>query len=127
MQDKNLYEYAIIRFIPRVDREEFINVGIILYCQHTKFLQAAYFIDRDRLSNFSKDIQIIELEKHLQAIENICKGDIDSGSIGKLSIKERFRWLTSPRSTAIQISPIHTGFCADPHEILINLLGKLVK
>jgi hypothetical protein len=122
-----LYEYAVVRFLPRVEREEFINVGIILYCQDQKFLQSAFHLDRGRISSFCRGTPIHELEEHLKAFEGICSGGAGCGPIGKMTLRERFLWLTAPRSTIIQVSPIHTGFCGSASEMLLHLLERLVK
>jgi len=127
VQEKNLYEYAIIRFLPRVEREEFLNVGVVLYCQNKNFLKCSYHLDPKRLTLFNPRAIDPQLEEHLRAISDICQATEDSGSIGQLPVKERFRWLTAPRSTIIQISPIHTGFCHDPEDALALLVEKLVK
>lgn len=126
MQEKHLYEYAVIRVLPRVDREEFINVGVIVYCAPRNFLQAECSIDRERLNVFAGNADISELDEHLESVCRICKGGEDAGPIGKLSIGERFRWLTAPRSTIVQTSPVHTGLTRDPEGTLKGLLVKLV-
>ena len=127
MQEKDLFEYAVIRVIPRVEREEFLNVGVILYCSAQDFLQTAFELNEERLRAFAGDLKISEIEEHLRAFEQICAGGAKSGAIGKLPLGERFRWLTSPRSTVVQISPVHTGLCSDARETLASLLTKLVR
>ena len=126
MREKHLYEYAVIRVLPRVDREEFMNVGVIVYCAPKNFLRAKCDIDATRLKAFAGDADLSELNEHLDSLCRICKGGEDAGPIGKLSIGERFRWLTAPRSTIVQTSPVHTGFTYDPEETLAGLVGKLV-
>lgn len=126
MQEKHLFEYAVIRFVPRVEREEFFNVGIILYCAPHNFLQAAFELSPARLQAFGiTDIE--EIAAHLTAFELICLGGADAGAIGKFPIGARFRWLTAPRSTVLQTSPVHTGLCSDAPEMLRQLLAKLVQ
>ena len=127
MQEKHLYEYAVIRVLPRVDREEFINVGVILYCAPKNFLRAECDINEERLKTFAGNADLGELNEHLESLCRICKGGEEAGPIGKLSIGERFRWLTAPRSTIVQTSPVHTGLTADPERTLDDLLSKLVK
>lgn len=127
MQDKNLFEYAVIRFLPRVEREEFMNIGIILYCPAQKFLHVAFEINEQRLSAFCRDFTVTDLQEHLSAFEQICAGGKEAGPIGQLSIGERFRWLTAPRSTIVQISPTHSGLCADPKTMLEHLIETLVR
>lgn len=126
MREKHLYEYAVIRVLPRVDREEFINVGVILYCAPKNFLRAECDINQDRLKSFAGGADLGELNEHLESLCRICKGGEDSGPIGRLSIGERFRWLTAPRSTIVQTSPVHTGFTDDPEATLNGLVRKLV-
>ncbi len=127
MREKDLFEYAVIRVIPRVEREEFLNVGVILYCAAQDFLQTAFELNEERLRAFNCDLSVSEMRDHLQAIEQICAGGEKAGAIGKLSPGERFRWLTAPRSTVVQTSPVHTGLCADARETLADLLTKLVR
>ncbi|MBX7151819.1 DUF3037 domain-containing protein [bacterium] len=127
MPGKDLFEYAVIRYLPRVDREEFMNIGIILYCPTQKFLQVAFEINEPRLTTFCGDFTMADLQVHLSAFEQICAGGKDAGPIGQLSIGERFRWLTAPRSTIVQLSPTHTGLCTDPKAMLGHLLETLVR
>lgn len=126
MPDKELFEYAVIRVMPRVEREEFVNVGVILYCPSQDFLQTAFEINEGRLRAFASDLKIPEIEEHLRAFEQICAGGKKAGPIGKLPLGERFRWLTAPRSTVVQTSPVHTGLCSDARETLASLLRKLI-
>ena len=126
MQEKHLFEYAVIRVIPRVERGEFLNVGVILYCQPHGFLQASCEIDQQRITAFGA-VELAEIEEHLRSFEVICAGGEGSGPIGKLSRGERFRWLTAPRSTIVQTSPVHSGLCLDPAETLNDLMEKLVR
>lgn len=126
MQENHLYEYAVIRIVPRVEREEFLNVGVILYCSSKGFLQALYKLDEARLKAFSCQLEAAELLEYLQTLERICKGGKNSGPIGTLPIASRFRWLTATRSTVIQTSKIHPGFCTDPQETLLKLYTQLV-
>ena len=127
MQEKHLYEYAVIRVLPRVDREEFLNVGVLLYCQSQKFLRAACSVDQTRLRAFAADVKPEVLQEHLAAVERICCGGNEAGPIGKLSIGERFRWLTAPRSTVVQTSPVHTGLTDNAEATLSALVEKLVR
>jgi hypothetical protein len=121
-----LYEYAVIRVLPRVDREEFINVGVLLYCQGQNFLRAACSVNEARIKSFAADLTPDVLKEHLVAIDRICAGGDAAGPIGRLPIGERFRWLTAPRSTVVQMSPVHTGLTADAERTLRGLLEKLV-
>lgn len=126
MQEKHLYDYAVIRVLPRVEREEFINVGVILYCPSLNFLRAECSIDEDRLAAFASGTDLAEVREHLGSVCRICTGSEDSGPIGKMSLGERFRWLTAPRSTVVQTSAVHTGFTIDPEETLKRLVEQLV-
>ncbi len=127
MHDKHLFEYAVIRLVPSVEREEFLNVGVILYCQQEDFLRIGYELDEDRLRAFSSSLPVAEIEQHLMAFEKISAGGDDAGPIGQLPTGARFRWLTAPRSTIVQISSVHTGLCSDPAEKLAELLTKMVR
>ena len=126
MQQEYLFEYAVIRVVPRVEREEFLNIGVILYCAKQKFLQAKYLLDEARLYAFAPDLDIAELKEHICSIERICIGDKAAGPIGKLDMASRFRWLTATRSTIVQTSKVHPGFCVDAMETLERLFVQLV-
>lgn len=126
MQDSHLFEYAIIRVVPRVEREEFMNAGVILYCPKQQFLQAEIVLDKEKLSVFSKTAAIEEIENNLQALKRICAGGKESGPIGQLDLASRFRWLTAMRSTVLQTSRVHPGFCKDANEKLKSLLEEQV-
>ena len=126
MQDKRLFEYAIIRVVPRVEREEFLNVGVIIYCADEKFLKTKFCLNKNRLLNFSDNLEIEELEKRLEAIEHICNGDIEGGAIAGLPLASRFRWLTAAKSTVVQTSAVHPGLCNNAKEELEKLYAELV-
>ncbi len=126
MQEKQLFEYAVIRVVPQVEREEFLNVGVVLYCSRQRFLQMRFELDEGRLGIFSGKIDMQELREYLCAFERICLGDREAGPIARLSIAERFRWLTATRSTIMQTSKVHTGFCTDACEMLDRLHEQLV-
>jgi hypothetical protein len=126
MQQKHLFEYAVIRVVPRVEREEFLNIGVMVYCAKLKFLQARYLLDPDRLKSFSKDLDLAEVKEHVCAFERICLGENDAGPIAKLDMASRFRWLTAARSTVLQTSKVHPGFCDDAGETLEKLFEQLV-
>jgi hypothetical protein len=126
MQNRQLFEYAVIRVVPRVEREEFMNVGVILYCAKQKFLKMRYTLDDARLRAFAKDIDIEGLEQNLLAFERICNGGKDGGPIGLLDAPSRFRWLTATRSTVLQTSKVHPGFCIDGEDSLTRLYDQLV-
>ena len=126
MPEKHLFEYAVIRVVPRVEREEFLNIGIVLFCAKQKFLQAKYFVNESRLISFCVEIDIDELKQHLHAFERICLGEKEAGPIGQLDMASRFRWLTATRSTVVQASKVHPGFCIDAGETLNKLFEQLV-
>ncbi len=126
MPEKILFEYAVIRVVPKVEREEFINVGVILYCRDLKFLQCKHTLHRERLRTFCGDMDCREVEEHLQSFEKICHGDAKGGPIAALDIASRFRWLTATRSTVVQSSKVHPGFCTNPGETLLRLFTQLV-
>ena len=126
MQELHLFEYAVIRVVPRVEREEFLNVGVIVYCARKKYLKAAYALNGERLNAFSASLDIPEIKAHLESLMLICAGGKSSGSIGQLDPPSRFRWLTAMRSTVIQTSRVHPGFCSDPDLKLEFLLKEQV-
>ena len=126
MQENLLFEYAIIRIVPRVEREEFLNVGVILYCPSQKFLKVKYHLNKERLAHFCDKIDVSDLEIHLKSFEQISIGDKKAGPIAKLPNAERFRWLTATRSTIIQTSKVHPGFCIDAEKTLNKLFDQLV-
>ena len=126
MQEKHLFEYAVIRVVPRVERGEFINVGVILYCSKGRFLQTIFEVNAERLLSFSSDLNILEITTRLQAFDHICKGVAQGGAIARLPVASRFRWLTATRSTVIQTSPVHPGLCSNPEETLHQIHQKLV-
>lgn len=126
MQEKHLFEYAVIRVVPRVEREEFLNVGVILFCKQQKFLHTLYQLNKERLRVFSPDIDLEEVEAHLHAFERISSGGANSGPIGKLDAAARFRWLTATRSTVVQTSKVHPGFCSDLPGAIAKLQEELV-
>lgn len=123
----HLFEYAVIRVVPRVEREEFMNIGVILYCSGQKFLNTLFALDEKRLHALYSDIDITELEEHLNAFKRICDGVKEGGPIASLDPASRFRWLTATRSTVIQTSKVHPGFCIDPEKTLKKLFAELVR
>ena len=126
MQHKNLFEYAVIRIVPRVEREEFLNVGIVLYCADQKFLQASFELNEARIKSFSPNVNTELLHSYLCAFKLICTGDIAGGPISQLPAAERFRWLTAARSTMLQTSSVHSGLCLNAAETLEHLYNRLV-
>lgn len=126
MQDNHLYEYAVIRVVPRVDREEFVNTGIVLFCKRQKYIKVLYRIDVKRLECFSVDLDFDQLASNLRAFECIALGQKEGGRIAQLDVPERFRWLTAVRSSVIQTSKTHPGTCNDLDQTLVRLFNELV-
>jgi len=126
MQEKDLFEYAVIRVVPRVEREEFMNVGVVVYCAKQKFLEVLIKLDPEKLNVFCRDLDIDVLEANLNAFKRICAGGKHSGTIGQLDAPSRFRWLTATRSTVIQTSRAHAGFCIDAKQTLFKLYTEMV-
>ena len=127
MQDNHLFEYAVIRIVPRVEREEFINTGVILYCKSLNFLNVKIELNEPRLKSFSLETELSELQKNLNAYQQIAQGNLNAGPIARLSIAERFRWLTATRSTVVQSSKVHPGFCKDAMRALNQLFDQVVR
>ena len=126
MPEKFLFDYSVIRAVPKVERGEFINIGVVLYCANFRFLDVLFNIDEKRLSAFSQSIDIPAVREYLKAYEHICKGGKTAGPIGLLPVAERFRWLTATRSTILQSSPVHNGLCEDAGDKLRQLFKELV-
>ena len=116
MQEKNLYEYAIIRLLPSVEREEFLNVGLILFCKHKKFIKVAFQIDENRLKAFAPQLDIEFIKRNLLAFQQIAAADNNAGLIATFDLPSRFRWLTAMRSSMIQTSRPHPGICENLDE-----------
>ncbi len=126
MQDNHLYEYAVIRVLPRVEREEFLNVGIILFCKKEKFLKVLYQLDESRLKCLAEDFDLEQIRKNLESFEKICLGEKEGGPIAQLDVPSRFRWLTAVRSSVIQTSRPHPGMCCNLDETLKRLFKEMV-
>jgi hypothetical protein len=124
--DKFRYDYAVIRVVPKVDREEFINAGVIVSCPELSFLEARIKLDESRLLALDPNVDLELVRKHLASIPTICRGGDGAGSIGQLPQRQRFHWLVAPRSTVIQTSPVHTGRCGDPAAALEHLVATMV-
>ncbi len=121
------FEYATIRVVPRVEREEFVNVGVIVFCIARKLLLSKILIDETKLKTLWPEIDLAAVRQHLEAIPRICDGEPDAGPIAELSARERFHWLVSPRSTMIQVSPVHSGLCVSPQEALHEIFERFVR
>lgn len=122
----NVFEYAIIRVVPKVEREEFVNVGVILYCGPLKFLKTKIEVNAARITAFCKDIELAEVQQYIQTFEQVSAGGKGSGPIGELSMAERFRWLTATRSSIIQTSKVHPGITNNPQQVLERLFEQHV-
>jgi hypothetical protein len=127
MQEKHLFEYAVVRVMPRVEREEFINVGVVLYCPGLRYLNVVFEWNPFRMNALHPSADYEELKKYLLAFEKICRGGKDGGAIGQLPPASRFRWLTAVRSSVVQTSRVHPGFCSDPEVALTRLVDQLVR
>jgi Protein of unknown function (DUF3037) len=127
MRAADTYDYAVIRVVPRVEREEFANVGILLSCEATAYLEARIELDEARLGAIDPTIDIESLRRHLDAIAAICRGGPDAGPIGQLPLRARFHWLTAKRSSIIQTSPVHMGKCSDMAATMEHLLDRMVR
>lgn len=126
MPAKVTYEFAVIRLVPKVEREEFLNVGVILFSKPKKYLGIEYRVDPARLRAFTTEIDPAEVERYLDAWRAVCTGAPEGGPIGELELPVRFRWLTAPRSTIIQSSRPHPGLCTDPERVLTELFALYV-
>jgi len=126
MQESHLFEYAVIRIVPHVEREEFINAGVILYCKQQQFLSAKWSLDEKLLGHFAPHLDLVEVKQNLCAFDIICKGGPEGGTIGQLDMPGRFRWLTATRSTILQPSSVHPGFTGDAASTLAKLFEQLV-
>tara|TARA_R110001592_G_scaffold2696_10_gene15399 strand:+ start:2474 stop:2857 length:384 start_codon:yes stop_codon:yes gene_type:complete len=126
MQDKVTFEYAIIRLVPKVEREEFFNIGVILFSKRKKFLDIKFEINPNKLKAFASEIELEHLNNYLNAWKLICDGTAAGGKIGELEISDRFRWLAACRSTIIQSSKTHPGLCESPEKELQDIFEKYV-
>jgi hypothetical protein len=121
------YEYAVLRVVPRVERAEFVNAGVIVFSRQRKVLTARISLDEDRLRALWPAVDVEAIRKHLDAVDRICAGDAEAGPIARMSQSERFHWLTSPKSTVIQVSPVRTGLSAEPEKVADTLVRELVE
>jgi hypothetical protein len=123
---KHPFEYAVLRVVPRVERGEFMNAGVVLYCSDLRFLDARVHLDPGRLRAFAPSLDYDEVMSHLEAARKVCAGGSGAGEIGSLPMSQRFGWLVAPRSTVVQPSPVHTGLTEDPREDLERLARAMV-
>ncbi|HLZ22236.1 MAG TPA: DUF3037 domain-containing protein [Ktedonobacterales bacterium] len=130
MPARSSFDYAVLRVVPRVEREEFLNAGVILFCRARAFLAARIALDERRLLAFEPELDadtLAEIRAHLDTIPRICAGERDAGPIARLSQAARFHWLVAPRSTILQPSPVHSGLCGDPAAALDRLYAEMVQ
>lgn len=127
MPAKHLYEYAVIRFVPKVEREEFINVGLVLFSKQARYIKARYLLDENKLRLFPSSLDADTLRRHLDLFTTICSGKPEGGPVARFDIPERFRWLTAQRSTSIQTSRPHAGLTADLDATFNALFDELVR
>ncbi len=121
------FQYVVLRCVPRVDREEFVNVGVVLYCQQADFLEARGFVDVDRLRLLAPDVDVAAVRSALDAVEAVCRGDESAGAAGRAPMGTRFGFVKAPRSTVVQPGPVHGGTTSDPSAQLDHLLERLVR
>ena len=126
MQAKHIYEYAVIRLLPAVEREEFLNIGLIMFCKKAKFIKVHFALNENKLKVFAPQLEIEQLQKNLESLEKIANGAKDGGPIALLDIPSRFRWLTAVRSSCIQVSRPHPGLCDDLEKTAQRLFEEMV-
>lgn len=126
MSERTVYEYAVVRVVPRVEREEFVNVGVALYCRRQRYADVKLHIDEVKLRALHSEVDIDMIQEHLESFRRICIGDKAAGRIAGLEQAERFRWLTANRSTLIQCSVTHPGMCISAEETHGELFDKLI-
>ncbi len=127
MRARDSFDYAVIRVVPLVDRDEFVNAGVILFCRTRRFLGSEIALDRERLQALSPAVDLDEVEEQLSLIPLICRGGAAGGPMAELPLSGRFHWLVSPRSTVIQMSSVHSGICEEPESTLIHLVDTMVR
>ena len=125
MHAPSSFSYAIVRVVPHVEREEFINAGVVVFCDARDYLAAAVALDEARLLALAPEVDLPVVRRHLEAIPRICAGGVEGGPIGQLPRRERWHWLVAPRSTILQTSPAHTGLCERPEEELKRLVEQV--
>lgn len=126
MPANSSFDYVIVRVVPHVERQEFINVGVILFCRTRQFLDACIEVNPARLRVLAPQINLAQVTAYLNLIPQICAGD-STHPIGRLSQAERFHWLVTPRSTSVQVSPVHSGICTEPAAALERLMNEMVR
>lgn len=127
MSDRMGFQYVVLRCVPRTDREEFINVGVVVYCQAADYLCAGTEVNADRLRAFNPDVDVASVRRALAAVEAVCRGDESVGAAATISRGQRFGWLSAPKSTVVQPGPVHGGLTDEPERQLEHLLERLVR
>ncbi len=127
MPDLHTYDYAVVRVVPRVERAEFVNAGIIVSCDVARILQAKIELDEAALLALDANVELSLIQRSLASIPKICAGGAAAGDIGRMTARERFHWLVAPRSTIVQTSPVHTGQCEHITEALEHLMNTMVR
>lgn len=126
MQEPHLYEYAVVRVVPKVEREEFINVGLILFCKRQRYIRMEFTINEAKFNLFTSEIELSEVQTYLESFQNTARGTKLGGRIGQLETPERFRWLTAVRSSVLQTSRPHAGLCTELDQTFERLYQELV-
>jgi hypothetical protein len=124
---RNPFSYAILRVVPRVERGECFNAGVVLFCRQRNFLGLRVGLDQARLRALAPDVSAREVRGHLEALARVAAGEDGGGAIAKLPASERFGWLVAPSSTIVQPSEVHTGLTSDPEGTLAQLFAELVE
>ena len=126
MHEKHLYDYAVLRVVPKVEREEFINVGLMIYCKRQKYLRIQYHVPTKKIQAFCTEFDLVQLQINLEALVAICEGRKEGGPIAQFEKDERFRWIAAIKSSSIQTSRPHSGFSSDLDETFDKLYKELV-
>lgn len=126
MHASNSFDYGVIRVVPFTEREEFFNAGVIVFCPQRKFLEARIHLDRRKLEALAPQLPAEDVQQRLESVVRICAGDHAAGPIARLSQRARFHWVVAPRSTLIQVSPVHSGICEEPEPVLDRLFREQV-
>ncbi|MET9433078.1 DUF3037 domain-containing protein [Streptomyces sp. NPDC006551] len=127
MTDRDVFEYAVLRVVPRVERGEFFNAGVVVYCRAKSFVAARTHLDENKLTALDPDADVVGVRAALHGVEGVCLGGDDAGQAARDDAGRRFRWLIAPRSTVVQPGPVHTGLTADPEAEVERLLDLLVR
>ncbi len=125
MPAQSSFDYAVLRVVPRVECEEFINAGVVVFCLEQQFLEARVHVDERRLRALWPRLDVDLVRQHLEAFRSVASGDPSAGPMARLSKRERFHWLVAPRSTIIQVSAVHTGICGDPATVIDQLMRRV--